>query len=661
MKFDTDFKAIKEGTCFIDRTSWLKEMPCMGFVVYGPCGCGKSVLLSMVARFYGDSFHSEGLFKDTAVGKDAGYCSKYMNRYPVIYISFRDFSAEDYESARKYMGSKMAETYHHFIHRFLDGCMLGWRDMNFYMDILQGKADERMLGNSLTRLLHFFDRRGGAPKPVLLIDDYNRLAWTAGKNGYESQMTALCRNWLDSRLTDYTEYFAVTGELYDSWYNHYNGSEDVFASCIGDGRLKDYFLLTEDEAGNDGRDIGREVRRYHDIIHRHGFWDGSGREEDGCGRFFTYSLPKKMEGNIELHEKFLLDERSLELVFNSRKRALEEEYSECRDRLSRFRKHQERYASQFPADLDIGTKFAGARTVPDWPETAAYTGRDGIIKKLYSHYKEYGTSEESIYMKLQNIDEKTRTDWFSAGGGTQLSGIMEKHSSRWARLRKNSSDYWNQVSALKSNGDDANYLYLKVYISAADCKVTNIFLDAVERLLDTSENSFWAKVSLKKRDESMCFWIRRNELPILDAVASAWHGQITKPLLFVAYRGGLGVSRELYSYSGSNNRIQAILLKDYFRHAIGTDRNVGLRSLYQFLVDRWNDEGCSMNDDNPFSDMSALVLIVMLETMDAIIHGKEISDGHFLLNDDDVLWKKLWNCKCWKALAEGGQDLFLDF
>ncbi len=88
---------------------------------------------------------------------------------------------------------------------------------------------------------------------------------------------------------------------------------------------------------------------------------------------------------------------------------------------------------------------------------------------------------------------------------------------------------------------------------------------------------------------------------------------------------------------------------------------MGLRSLYQFLVDRWNDEGCSMDDDNPFSDMSALVLIVMLETMDTIIHGKEISDGHFLLNDDDVLWKKLWNCKCWKALAEGGQDLFLDY
>ncbi len=277
------------------------------------------------------------------------------------------------------------------------------------------------------------------------------------------------------------------------------GPEDVFASCIGDGRLKDYFLLTEDKAGNDGRDIGREVRRYHDIIHRHGFWDDSDREEDGCGRFFTYSLPKKMEGNIDLHEKFLLDERGLKLVFNSRKRALEEEYNECRDGLSRFRKHQERYASQFPADLDIGTKFAGTKTVPDWPETAAYTGRDGIIKKLYSHYKEYGTSEESIYMKLQNIDEKTQTDWFSAGGGARLSGIMEKHSSRWARLRKNSSDYWDQVSVLKSNGDDADYLYLKVYISAANCRVTNIFLDAVGRLLDTSENSFWAKVSLKKR------------------------------------------------------------------------------------------------------------------------------------------------------------------
>lgn len=101
---------------------------------------------------------------------------------------------------------------------------------------------------------------------------------------------------------------------------------------------------------------------------------------------------------------------------------------------------------------------------------------------------------------------------------------------------------------------------IKVYVSLWDIsKLSKVFCETVRLLLAYSDNRFHAKVSRVKRKDSMCFWVSRHAFHILESHFSECSDVIGGAMPFIAYRGRLGISRELATFD-SHNSEQALLI-----------------------------------------------------------------------------------------------------
>ena len=95
---------------YVDKTSYLKQV----FDIDGsdvllftrPRRFGKTLLLDMFKNFLkiseknpGDTSLQKEFFKDTRILEDEDFCEKYMGKFPVIFITLKDVSGDNFEEA----------------------------------------------------------------------------------------------------------------------------------------------------------------------------------------------------------------------------------------------------------------------------------------------------------------------------------------------------------------------------------------------------------------------------------------------------------------------------------------------------------------------------------------------------------------------------------
>ncbi len=133
---------------------------------------------------------------------------------------------------------------------------------------------------------------------------------------------------------------------------------------------------------------------------------------------------------------------------------------------------------------------------------------------------------------------------------------------------------------------------IKVYVSLRDIsKLSKVFCETVRLLLVYSDSRFHAKVSRVKRKDSMCFWVSRHAFHILESHFSECSDVIGGAMPFIAYRGSLGISRELATFD-SHNSEQALLISSYF-NSLEKEEDVSLSRMYD-LSGSSRDEGVSI-------------------------------------------------------------------
>ncbi|MCI5577285.1 MAG: AAA family ATPase [Succinivibrio sp.] len=226
-----DFKSIvKQNYYFVDKTRYIKSVfqddSSQVLLITRPRRFGKTLTMNMFESFlslnYDDpndlSEHIE-LFKDKEIYKDKEFCEKFMGKYPVISITFKDVKALNFKDAYEDLGELICDLSDKFL--FLkDSPKLTENDKKAFaklndLDYLQNKRHLNAVKNSLKKFISFLYKHFGQ-KVILLIDEYDVPLAKASQFNYYKEMVNLISALYSKALKDtdkYVQKAVVTGCL----------------------------------------------------------------------------------------------------------------------------------------------------------------------------------------------------------------------------------------------------------------------------------------------------------------------------------------------------------------------------------------------------------------------------------------------------------------
>ena len=243
-----DFKTIiEEDYYYVDKTKMIESLLDDGAGVTlftRPRRFGKTLNMSMLNYFFNLKNKEENrkLFENLYISK-----SKYMNQqgeYPVIYLSFKDIKALNWEKC--YFMTKRLITYLYNEFEFLRE-KLNKKDLSDFDKVWldeEGADWENSLKNLLRYLYEYYNK-----KVVVLIDEYDTPIVSGYNNGYKKEVLALYRSLYSTVLKSNThlQFSVMTGILRIAKEGIFSGLNNLQVYNIFEKNFSEYYGLTEEE------------------------------------------------------------------------------------------------------------------------------------------------------------------------------------------------------------------------------------------------------------------------------------------------------------------------------------------------------------------------------------------------------------------------------
>ena len=243
-----DFKTIiEEDYYYADKTEMIEKLLDDGAGVTlftRPRRFGKTLNMSMLNYFFNLKNREENrkLFENLHISK-----SKYMNQqgeYPVIYLSFKDIKALNWEKC--YFMTKRLITYLYNEFEFLREKLNKKNLSDFdkvWMDE-KGADWENSLKNLLRYLYEYYNK-----KVVVLIDEYDTPIVSGYNNGYKKEVLDLYRSLYSTVLKSNThlQFSVMTGILRIAKEGIFSGLNNLQVYNIFEEKFSEYYGLTEEE------------------------------------------------------------------------------------------------------------------------------------------------------------------------------------------------------------------------------------------------------------------------------------------------------------------------------------------------------------------------------------------------------------------------------
>jgi len=205
---------------------------------------GKTLNMSMLNYFFNLKKKEENrkLFENLYISK-----SKYMNQqgeYPVIYLSFKDIKALNWEKC--YFMTKRLITYLYNEFEFLRE-KLNKKDLSDFDKVWLDEKDadwENSLKNLLRYLYEYYNK-----KVVVLIDEYDTPIVSGYNNGYKKEVLDLYRSLYSTVLKSNThlQFSVMTGILRIAKEGIFSGLNNLQVYNIFEEKFSEYYGLTEEE------------------------------------------------------------------------------------------------------------------------------------------------------------------------------------------------------------------------------------------------------------------------------------------------------------------------------------------------------------------------------------------------------------------------------
>ena len=243
-----DFKTIiEEDYYYVDKTKMIETLLDDGAKVTlftRPRRFGKTLNMSMLNYFFNLKNKEENrkLFENLYISK-----SKYMSqqgKYPVIYLSFKDIKALNWEKCYYLTRRLIGYLYNEF--EFLRE-RLNKKDLSDFDKVWldeEGADWENSLKNLLRYLYEYHNK-----KVVVLIDEYDTPIVSGYNNGYKKEVLDLYRSLYSTVLKSNThlQFSIMTGILRIAKEGIFSGLNNLQVYNIFEEKFSEYYGLTEEE------------------------------------------------------------------------------------------------------------------------------------------------------------------------------------------------------------------------------------------------------------------------------------------------------------------------------------------------------------------------------------------------------------------------------
>ena len=243
-----DFKTIiEEDYYYVDKTKMIETLLDDGAKVTlftRPRRFGKTLNMSMLNYFFNLKKKEENrkLFENLYISK-----SKYMSQqgeYPVIYLSFKDIKALNWEKCYYLTRRLIGYLYNEF--EFLRE-KLNKKDLSDFDKVWLDEKDadwENSLKNLLRYLYEYYNK-----KVVVLIDEYDTPIVSGYNNGYKKEVLDLYRSLYSTVLKSNThlQFSVMTGILRIAKEGIFSGLNNLKVNNIFSEKYSEYYGMTENE------------------------------------------------------------------------------------------------------------------------------------------------------------------------------------------------------------------------------------------------------------------------------------------------------------------------------------------------------------------------------------------------------------------------------
>lgn len=110
----SDFEDIRRSdNYYVDKTDLLYELveetDNKVTLFTRPRRFGKTLMVSMMSNFFSIKKDSRDIFEGLKIAEQKEFCGKWMNQYPVLFISFKDVEALTFENACRMPAIRVAD------------------------------------------------------------------------------------------------------------------------------------------------------------------------------------------------------------------------------------------------------------------------------------------------------------------------------------------------------------------------------------------------------------------------------------------------------------------------------------------------------------------------------------------------------------------------
>lgn len=264
----SDFTEIrKNGYYYIDKSGLIKDILKTAFtkvtLITRPRRFGKTLAMSMLDSYFDIRKDSKQLFYGLEISQNQVLCSEWMNKYPTIFVSFRQVEGLDFKGAYDMLTVVIANLFNEHIY-LLDSKKATEFQKTSFKNLLSGNASVKEVKSSIYLLMNMMNNYYNEPV-ILLIDEYDVPVAKANNNGYYNEMLDVMKSLMQIVKDNKTLKFAIiTGCLRIAKESIFTGMNNFVSDTIVSSRLNEYFGFTQKEVNKILSDA--DAITYADII-----------------------------------------------------------------------------------------------------------------------------------------------------------------------------------------------------------------------------------------------------------------------------------------------------------------------------------------------------------------------------------------------------------
>lgn len=262
----SDFERIRENNYYyIDKSGllidMLKEEMDQVMLITRPRRFGKTLGMSMFSSFLDIRKDSGKLFKGLKIAEHKDICQNWMNKYPTLFLSFKDVDGMNFENAFALL--KFGISLFCDEHSYLESSdLVTDTQKKIFHRLREQTATITDVQSSLLILMNMMKRYYGKPV-VLLIDEYDVPIAKASSNGYYKEMLEVMKAMLSAALKDNSalKFAVITGCLKIAKESIFTGTNNFVSDTIATTRFNEYFGFTQQEVDKILKDAGMEDKK----------------------------------------------------------------------------------------------------------------------------------------------------------------------------------------------------------------------------------------------------------------------------------------------------------------------------------------------------------------------------------------------------------------